>query len=135
MHSANFSQEPSGKRGSATCWSLEVVPSGLDRLKENGNSPNFRVIPMEHHFPGPMIFLFRWSPQLQLTYATRIVAGFERLQLSHRSSPRETAGQRYSWTVEQQLLDLDGSLVQTFRTAALAVDGETQARAVLARHD
>jgi hypothetical protein len=132
VHSADFSLTPSGERGSATSWSLDVLPSALNRLRENVAAPNFQFIPIEQHFPRPMVFLFRWSPQLQLTFPTRIVAGLERFQLHHWSPPLEIMGKSYSWTIEQQLLDLDGKLVQSFRTLAVIHRHESGARTAFA---
>jgi hypothetical protein len=132
MHSANYDLTPNGERGSATCWDLEILPSPLDRLRENGQAPIFRTLPVDQHFPRPIVFLFRWSPQIQLTYATRIMVGFECLQLEHWSSPLQAPERSYSWTIEQQLLDLQGRLVQAFRRAAVVAVDEYEAKATLA---
>ncbi len=133
MHSTNFSLQPAGVQGSATCWSLEVLPSDLKRLRGSGQSPKFGVFDLNGYFPTPEIFLFRWSPQLQLSWPTRIVSGIERLQLCHWRAPRELERRLFSWTINQDLLDLDQGLVQTFRSAPLAVRNESQAKAALAR--
>jgi hypothetical protein len=133
MHSTHFSLEPAGRIGSATCWSLDVLPSSLTRLRESGAPPNFGAVELKQHFPTPEIFLFRWSPQLQLTWPTRIRSGIESWQLCRWSTPHECDGRRFSWRIDQNLLDLDQGLVQGFRCGPLAAQNESQAKKEFAR--
>jgi hypothetical protein len=132
MHSTNFNLEPAGVLGSATCWSLEVLPSGLTRLWGSGRSPNFGVVDLQKYFPTPQVLLFRWSPQLQLTWPARIVTGIERSRLYRWGAPIEREGSLYSWTIEQDLLDLDLELVESFLCAPIKARNEVQAKATFA---
>ena len=130
IHSANFSLEPAGKRGSATSLRLSVLPSDLQRLRGSGRPPKFGTLELQEHFAATEVFLFRWSPQLQISYATRVVLGIECLQLCRWSEPQQIVGETIEWTINQNVLDLDGELVQSFRTTA--VPNEQRGREVVA---